>query len=100
MDSGNTPSGLSGCTYANLLKNQSSLKMTPNQVGDPKIPQFAWVLVCLFLYSSLSLALSVSYLFSSFGAAGRAMSRAVSGSWAPGWYLGADVFCHVDTIVQ
>lgn len=43
---------------------------------------------------------SVSYLFSSFGAALRAVPRAVSGSWASGWCLGVDIFGHVDIIVQ
>lgn len=42
----------------------------------------------------------VSYLFGSFGAALRTVPRAVSGSRASGWYLGVDIFGHVDVIVQ
>ena len=54
-----------------------------------------WVVCpCLFRLSS------VSYLFGSLGAALRAVCGAVSGSRAPLWCLGVDVFGHVDIIVQ
>lgn len=43
---------------------------------------------------------SVSYLFGSFGAALRAVPRAVSGIWTSEWCLGVDEFGHVYIIVQ